>query len=580
VVTKLAGLDKHGPQLSPPLRPPLDSVEVLDTTLRDGAQAAGVSFTLQAKVRIALELDELGVAFIEGGWPGSNPKDELFFREIKDYSLRNAAIVAFTATRRKNTRVDRDNSLVKIIEAEVDWATVFGKSWLLHVTQVLRTSPEENLSMIADTVEYLREHGMNVIFDAEHYFDGYIDNPEYAVEVLRAAVSAGASRIVLADTNGGMLPHMAYSIVRDTLRQLPGVRLGVHMHNDSGNAVANTLMGVLAGASHVQVTVNGIGERTGNADLCQVVPALELKMGVRALANPKGLRRLTHLSRLVYELAGISPNPYQPYVGDNAFTHKAGVHVDAVLKTPRAYEHIAPDAVGNTRKVTVSELSGTANLAAWTMTELGLSIGKRHPALKRALGRIKDLENKGYRFDTAKASALLILLEELGLYKRKLSVQAWRIVSEGGRGAQPRSWALVRLEVEGAGTISAGEGGGPVHAIDKAVRRALVETKPHMAEKLKLIDYRVELPGPSRDTASVVRVEVTMTDGQKTWTTVGVSDNIVEASLQALIDAIEYKQALEAIKNTMLKDTQLPSAPPTGPMSHGDSSSSHPYSRG
>ncbi|BES80904.1 citramalate synthase [Pyrodictium abyssi] len=517
----------------------LERVEVLDTTLRDGAQAHGISFSLQAKIRIALELDRLGVSFIEAGWPGSNPKDEEFFRAIRDYSLSHAEIVAFTSTRRKGMKPEEDRVLAKVLDAETRWVTVFGKSWTLHVHEVLRTTLEENLDMVYDTIRFLREHGVRVIFDAEHFFNGYLEDPEYALKVLETAVEAGAERIVLADTNGGMLPHTVYRVVRE-VRERIKAPLGLHMHNDSGCAVANTIMGVLAGAEHVQVTVNGIGERTGNADLCQVVPGLELKLGVRALENPEGLRLLRRVSRLVYELAGLQPNPYQPYVGDNAFAHKAGVHVDAVLKTPRAYEHIDPGAVGNQRRLAVSELSGAANLVAWARRELGLELGKRDPRLRRALERVKQLENQGYSFDNAYASALLILMEELGARARPFRVEAWRVVSEGGPQGS-RSWALVKVAAPGGETVlAAGEGGGPVHAVDEALRAALARLLPGGAGAARLIDYRVTLPGAVRHTASTVRVEVTLTDGSSAWTTVSVSDNIVEASLDALTQGIEY----------------------------------------
>ncbi len=537
-------------------------VEVLDSTLREGSQARGVSFDVQGKVRIALELDRVGVAFIEGGWPGSNPKDEEFFRVMRDYSLRNAELVAFTSTRRRGLRAERDPMLARVVDAGTRWVTVFGKAWDLHVREVLRASLEENLEMITDTIEYLRGHGIRVIFDAEHFFDGYRENPDYAMRVLEAAVEAGAERVVLADTNGGMLPHQVYEVVWEVVDRL-GSRtvIGLHMHNDSGNAVANTLMGVLAGAKHVQVTVNGIGERTGNADLCVVAPNLELKMGVRALRNPEGLRLLRSLSRLVYELAGLEPNPYQPYVGDYAFAHKAGVHVDAVLKNPRAYEHIDPELVGNERRFTVSELSGAANLVAWAREELGLELDKRDPAVRRALERIKRLEAEGYRFENATASALLILLEELGLRGKPLQVRHWRVMSGGEDWGTARSWAVLKLARGGDEELAAGEGGGPVHAIDEALRRALQRLLPEAGE-IKLIDYRVHLPRASKHTASEVRVEITFTDGERAWTTTAVSQNIIEASLRALIEGIEYHLIRKRLRARKQNNTNPATTPP------------------
>ncbi len=517
-----------------------ERVEVLDSTLREGSQARGVNFDVQAKVRIALELDRVGVAFIEGGWPGSNPKDEEFFRVMRDYSLENAELVAFTATRRKGVKASEDKMLAKVLEAGTRWVTVFGKSWDLHVREVLRTSLEENLDMIYDTIRFFREHGIHVIFDAEHFFDGFRENPEYAMRVVKTAIEAGAERIVLADTNGGMLPHRVYSVVRRVMDEIGSKTVvGLHMHNDTGCAIANTLMGVLAGARHVQVTVNGIGERTGNADLCIVVPNLELKMGIKALKNPEGLKMLRRLSRLVYDLAGLTPNPYQPYVGDYAFTHKAGVHIDAVLKNPRAYEHINPELVGNERRFAVSELSGAANLVAWAREELGLNLDKKDPAVRRALERIKRLEKEGYSFENAIASALLILLEELGLRGKPFEIQVWRVMSGGEEWGTARSWAIVKVARGDITEIAAGEGGGPVHAIDEALRHALKRLLPEIGE-VKLIDYRVHLPRASKHTASEVRVEITFTDGKRTWTTTAVSPNIIEASLRALTEGVEY----------------------------------------
>lgn len=520
-------------------------VEVLDTTLRDGAQARGISFDLQAKIRIALELDKVGVHFIEAGWPGSNPKDELFFKEIKRYELRNSEIVAFTSTRRKGMKASEDPILQKVLDADTKWVTVFGKSWDLHVTDVLRTTLEENLNMVYDTIKYLKENGRNVIFDAEHFFDGFKANKEYALQVLKTAEEAGADRIVLADTNGGSLPHEVYEIVSE-VREHVKKPLGLHMHNDSGCAVANTLMGVLAGASHVHGTINGIGERTGNADLCVLIPNLELKMKIKALKNPEGLKMLKRLSKLVYELAGLQPNPYQPYVGDNAFAHKAGVHVDAVLKNPKAYEHVPPESVGNVRKVTVSELSGAANLVSWAKQELGLVLDKKDPAVRRALKRIKELESKGYSFDNATASALLILLEELGIRPKFFEVEDWRVISEGGLEKETKSWSVVKVS-NGEAHVEAAEGVGPVEAIDKALRKALEKLAPE-ASNVRLIDYRVHLPKASKHTESDVRVEITFTDGKSFWTTTSVSRNIIEASLEALLQGIEYHLLKERLK--------------------------------
>ena len=399
--------------------------------------------------------------------------------------------------------------------------------------------------MVYDTIKYLKENGRKVIFDAEHFFDGFKANKEYALQVLKTAEDAGADRIVLADTNGGSLPHEVYEIVSEVKEHVKKP-LGLHMHNDSGCAVANTLMGVLAGASHVHGTVNGIGERTGNADLCVLIPNLELKMKIKALKNPEGLKMLKRLSKLVYELAGLQPNPYQPYVGDNAFAHKAGVHVDAVLKNPKAYEHVPPESVGNVRKVAVSELSGAANLVSWAKQELGMILDKKDPAVRRALKRIKELENKGYSFDNATASALLILLEELGIRPKFFDVEDWRVISEGGLEKETKSWSVVKVS-NGEAHVEAAEGVGPVEAIDKALRKALEKLAPE-ASNVRLIDYRVHLPKASKHTESDVRVEITFTDGKSFWTTTSVSRNIIEASLEALLQGIEYHLLKERLK--------------------------------
>ena len=506
--------------------------------MRDGAQATGISFTLNDKVRIALMLDELGVDYIEGGWPASNPKDSEFFRAMRNYTLSHAKLAAFGMTRRKGVRASEDRNLTAIIDTGVDVGVIVGKSWILHVKEVLRVSPEENLDMVYESVRYLKDHGLKVIFDAEHFYQGFREDAEYALKVVKTAEEAGADVVVLADTNGAMLPMDIYEVTSRVVKEVR-VRVGVHMHNDSGCAVANTVMGVLAGARHVQGTINGIGERTGNADLIQVIPNLVLKLGFKALKGVESLRRLKEVSMAVYEAAGLQPNPYQPYVGEYAFSHKAGLHVDGVSKVTRAYEHIDPELVGNVRRFVVSELSGSSNLVLY-LKGLGVNVNKDDPGLRRALEIIKARENEGYSFDLAPASAILIALREMGMYTDLLKLEYWKVISEGGL-----SIAVVKVN----GSLSVAEGVGPVHAIDLAVRNVASKIYPEL-NQVKLTDYRVVLPGEVKSTESVVRVLMEFTDGSNRWRTVGVSTNIIMASVQALLDGLNYALLIKQLKIT------------------------------
>ncbi|MEZ0318553.1 MAG: citramalate synthase [Pyrobaculum sp.] len=515
-----------------------DYVEVLDTTLRDGVQGANVSFLLEDKIRLALLLDELGVDYVEGGWPYSNPKDLEFFKAMKEYGLSKAKLAAFGSTRRKGVRAERDESLNSIVKADVPVAVIFGKSWTLHVEKVLETTWEENLAMIAESVEYLRDHGMEVVYDAEHFYQGYQEDPEMALKSIEAAWRAGARVVVLADTNGGTPPHEVFRITQEVKRRFPAMPLGAHMHNDIGCAVANTLMAVAAGARHVQGTINGVGERTGNADLTAVLPTLELKMGLRVLGDgPPQVKfsKLREVSRFVYEALGLQPNPYQPYVGEYAFAHKGGVHADAVLKVPRAYEHVDPALVGNKRVVVVSEAAGSASLVLKAAEELGISLNKRQEAVRAALEEIKRLEREGYSFDSAPASALLVLMKKLGLYRERFKLLEWRVVT----GPTNAAYAVVKTWIDGQIRLEAGEGVGPVHAVDVALRRAIASSFPELASA-SLKDYKVVLPTAVRSTESVVRVTVEFTDGEKVWRTVGVSTNVVEASIKAIVDAYDF----------------------------------------
>lgn len=521
-------------------------VEILDATLREGQQCRGVNFTLDARIRIARELDELGVHFIEAGWPAASPKDKEVFRRLSEVGLRNARVAAFTMTRRKDVSVDKDPSLNEILECDVDVAVVVGKSWGLHVREVLRTTLEDNLDIVSDSIQYLRDHGLEVIFDAEHFFDGYKEDPEYALSVLKAAEGAGARTLVLADTNGGCLPHEVAEIVAEVKERVRRP-IGIHAHNDSGNAVANTIMAVISGATHVQTTVNGIGERAGNADLCQVIPNLELKLGIRTIKSGlEGLKKLTGISNMVYELSGLPRNRYQPYVGEYAFAHKAGLHIDAIMKNRRAYEHIDPELVGNKRLLTVSDLSGKSALIASLSELLGIELDKKSEDLSAILEEVKQLGLREVNLDDATGTISLIFLNYFGRYVPKFEILEWASLAGGGRDG-PKAYGLVKVKIGDKIMVEGGEGVGPVHAIDVALRKALEQEYPEL-KKVKLIDYRVILPEAERDTASLVRVFIKFTNGLETWTTTATSTNIIEASFDALIQGLDYYLQLRNLR--------------------------------
>ncbi len=512
-------------------------VEIYDTTLRDGAQGMRVNFSLQDKISLTLRLDEFGIPFIEGGWPFSNPKDEEYFKTIKDYPLRQAKVVAFGSTRRKGVSPEKDENLEAILKCDVDYAALVGKSWTLHVKEVLRVKPEENLDMVYDSISYLRGHGIKVIFDAEHFYDGYKEDPEYALKVLKVAREAGAERIVLCDTNGGTLTHEFYEITKKVCDELGGC-IGVHCHNDSGLAVANSLMAVVAGAVHVQGTINGIGERCGNADLCQVIPALEIKMGYKALnSNTNGLRGLRDLSLFVYNLIGMEPDPYQPYVGQYAFAHKAGIHSDGVMKVSRAYEHINPELVGNDRFIAVSEIAGRSAIV-YKAKKFGLSLEKDDAAVLKVLRMVKELEASGKMFEDADGSLYLLLLKAMNAYRPHFELLSWTVTSRAGKGGA-RAFCTLRLRVGDKIVTSMAEGLGPVHAQDLALIKALRSEYPEL-ERVSLINYKVSIVGRSAGTASVVRVLIEFKGDGEYWATTGSSANILEASMEALVEGYEY----------------------------------------
>ncbi len=510
-------------------------VEVYDTTLRDGTQGADVEFSLEDKLRCARALDEVGVDFVEGGWPGSNPRDLEFFRRAAHTPWRHARIVAFGSTRRAEVAAHLDTNLLTLLDAQTEWVALVGKSWDLHVRVALRTSLEENLRMVADSVRFLKGQGRKVIYDAEHFFDGFRANPDYALQTLRAAEEAGADRIVLCDTNGGSLPHQIGPVVR-RVREAVTVPLGVHTHNDAGCAVANAVEAVRAGCVHVQGTVNGYGERCGNADLCVLVPNLVLKLGYECLV-PGGLGRLSHLSHFVAELANRPPDDYQPYVGRNAFAHKGGIHVAAVRQDPATYEHVDPSTVGNRRRFVVSDLSGRSNILS-KAEELGLSLDPASPSTQQILERVKWLEYTGYQFEGADASFELLARRLLGEWDDGFEAGPFLVVVHR---TEDRTWAeaTVRVRVDGTEEHTAAEGNGPVHALDQALRKALERFYPEL-RSIRLVDYKVRVLNAEAATAARVRVLIQTTDGQDQWETVGVSENVVEASWLALVDSLSY----------------------------------------
>src|SRR5881296_3733676 len=511
-------------------------VEIYDTTLRDGSQGEGINFSVADKLRIAERLDTFGIHFIEGGWPGSNPKDIQFFAEAKRKKLKHARLAAFGATRRKGVAVENDDQVRLLLQAETPVITIVGKTWLLHVKEVLRATPDENLAMIADTIGFLKDHGKFVIYDAEHSFDGYNDRPDYALDTWRAAEKAGADFIVLCDTNGGRLPSEVARITSLAARKL-NTRIGIHTHDDIGLGVANALAGIEAGATQVQGTINGYGERTGNCNLTSVVPNLVLKLKKTCLPVTS-LRKLKELSQFVDEIANVRHNPRLPWVGSAAFSHKGGQHVNAVQKLARSYEHIDPASVGNTRRVLISDLAGRSNIVM-KAHELGFKIANDTPELKAILARIKKLEHEGYEFEAAEGSLALLIRKILKHTEPPFLVDAYHVsMRRDGSSSICEATIKVRVGSEGAHTVA--EGDGPVNALDSALRGALVKFYPEL-KKVQLTDYKVRILDTATGTAAKTRVLIESTDGREEWGTVGASENIIEASLQALMDSMEYR---------------------------------------
>lgn len=519
---------------------------IYDTTLRDGTQGEEISFSVEDKIKIAHRLDVFGVDYIEGGWPGSNPKDMDFFERMKNVRLRHAKLAAFGSTCRASTKPESDDNVNQLLKAETPVVTIFGKSWDMHVTEALGTTRERNLEIIFETVKYLKDNGKEVVYDAEHFFDGFNANRDYALKTICAAQSAGADFIVLCDTNGGTITYELELITNAAMEALSGsrpsrgeVRLGIHAHNDSELAVANSIAAVRAGCVQVQGTINGFGERCGNANLCSIIPNLQLKMGYQ-LFPPEKLRTITELSRFVSEVANLQPRKNLPYVGQSAFAHKGGVHVSAVMKAERTYEHIKPELVGNSRRVLVSDLSGKSNVL-YKANELGIDLAGSNGQATAIVNELKSLENEGYVFEDADASLEILMRKDTGDVEIPFELQALRIIIEKNANAGvSHTEAVIKLRVGDRIEHTASEGNGPVNALDNALRKALLQFYPQL-EETKLSDYKVRVVDASEGTSAKVRVLIETTDHDSNWTTVGVSENIIEASWKAMVDSIVFK---------------------------------------
>jgi 2-isopropylmalate synthase len=510
-------------------------IEIYDTTLRDGTQGEGVTFSVTDKLRVAERLDAFGVHFIEGGWPGSNPRDIEFFEQAKHRTFRRARLAAFGSTRRKDIHVGADDQVRLLLDAGTPVVTIFGKTWLLHVHEVLQTSPDENLAMIADTVRHLKAHGKFVVYDAEHAFDGSKDDREYALATWRAAAAAGADCITLCDTNGGSLPGEIAEITQFARRSLE-TQIGIHTHDDIGLGVANALAGIDAGATHVQGTLNGYGERTGNCNITSVMPIVHFKLQ-RESVPAASFPQLKELSQFVDETANLRPNSRLPWVGTTAFSHKGGAHVNAVQKVIRSYEHIDPAVVGNSRHVLISDLAGRSNIVM-KARELGFDITNSTPQLRDILARIKELEHQGYEFESADGSLALLMRRTLSAVPPPFVVDAYHVaVRRDGEASNCEAVVKVRIGAESEHRVA--EGDGPVNALDAALRSALVRYYREL-EHVQLTDYKVRIIDSRSGTAARTRVIIQSSDGSAEWGTVGVNDNIVEASLQALVDSLEY----------------------------------------
>lgn len=512
-----------------------------DTTLRDGAQAQGISFSVEDKLRIVRKLDGLGIAYIEAGNPGSNPKDLEFFRRLGELQLKHSKIIAFGSTCKVGARPEEDHQLVSLLSANTPAVAIFGKTWDYHATEILRTTLDENLRMIRETIAYLKAQGKEVVFDAEHFFDGYKANANYAMDALAAAVEGGADCLALCDTNGGSFPDAIYKITHRVVERFPGVAIGIHCHNDCELAVANSVAAVQAGATHVQGTINGIGERCGNANLCAIIPNLQLKLDFDVIPADN-LQTLTSLARFISEVANVEHNEKAAYVGADAFAHKGGMHVDAVNKNPVSYEHVSPDSVGNNRRVLMSEVAGRATILG-KIREVDPALDKDSPETKNIIDRLKALEHEGYQFESAESSFELLVRKMLGKFTPSFELKQFRaMVTEPALEGAFNSSAMIKIHVDGEDEISAAEGDGPVNALDRALRRALERFYPQLKE-MRLTDYKVRVLDSQLASAAKVRVLIESADHDSSWTTIGVSTDVIDASWRALVDAIEYKLA-------------------------------------
>lgn len=515
----------------------MNKIELYDTTLRDGAQSEGISFSVSDKLKICEKLDELGIHFIEGGWPGANPKDMAFFSKAKSLRLKDSELVAFGSTRRANTKAGQDKILKDLLKAGTTHVTIFGKSWDLHVRDVLKVSLEENIKMIEDSIKFLKSKGRIVFFDAEHFFDGYKGNKEYALKVLKVAEDAEADRIVLCDTNGGTITSQVFEIVEEA-KAVVKTPLGIHAHNDSDMAVANSIAAVQAGCVQVQGTMNGYGERCGNANLVSIIANLRLKLGIDCVSD-LALRELTEISRFVSEICNLKPQDNQPFVGNSAFAHKAGVHVNAILKNPKTYEHIDPHQVGNHRRLLISELAGKSTILKKAQ-DLDLDLGKSAEKSKKILKALQDLEHKGYHFEAAEASLELLIKRIMKKFNDFFTLEDFRVIIEKKKKSKMTAEATIKMKVGKEIEHTASLGDGPVNALDSALRKALRKFYPNLDE-MHLTDYKVRVLDEKQGTAARVRVLIQSQDKTDSWWTIGVSENIIDASWQALVDSVEYK---------------------------------------